>query len=140
MLIAGLPLSSPNAVNTVRAITLGTVLARSSSGGHANPGIIRARGRIIHAITPQDARERIMALGGGEILVCKVLAEDYTPIIRLVSGVISEGVSEISEERLRNINPRLVWLTHIRNATKKLESGLTVTIDAKELLVYEGTI
>ena len=140
MLVAGLPLQSPNMINTIRVLILGTVLARSSSGGCANPGIPRARGRIIHALTPLDARDRIVSHGGGEILVCKVLTEEYTPIIRLVNGVICEDVSEISEQQLGYINPRLVWLTHIRNATKTLESGLTVTIDAKQFLVYEGSI
>jgi len=139
MLVAGLPLNSPNMVNTVRVLILGTVLARSSAGGFSNPDITRARGKIIHAVTPNDARDRIMSFGG-EILVCRVLTEDYTPIIRIVSGVICEGVSEISEKKLRDINPNLVWLTHIRHATQKLESGLSVTLDAKQLLVYEGTI
>ena len=139
MLVAGLPLNSPNMVNTVRVLILGTVLARTSSGGCSNPAVTRARGRIIHAATPNDARDRIMSFGG-EILVCRVLSDDYTPILRIVSGVICEGVSEISEEKLRNINPDLVWLTHIRHATQKLESGLSVTIDAKQLLVYEGSI
>ncbi|MDR2484472.1 MAG: pyruvate kinase, partial [Treponema sp.] len=140
VLVAGLPLKSPHMVNTVRVIILGTVLARASAGGSVNPAIFRARGRIIHAATPLDARDKIRSFGGGDILVCRVLTEDYTPIIRIVNGVICEGVSEISEQKLRYINPRLVWLTHIRRATQKLESGLTVTVDAKQLLVYEGSI
>ena len=140
MLVAGLPLNSPNMVNTVRVLILGTVLARASSGGCTNPEIIRVSGRIIHAATPKDARDKFMSLGGGEILVCKVLTADYTPIIRIVNGVICEGISEISEEHLGYINPRLVWLTNIKNAARNFESGLTVTIDAKQLLVYEGTI
>ncbi|MCL2067763.1 MAG: pyruvate kinase [Treponema sp.] len=140
VLIAGLPLKSPNMINTVRVLILGTVLARTSSGGHADPGITRARGRVIHAATPTDARNKIMSIGGGEILVCKVLTPDYTPIIRLVNGVVCEGVSELSEQHLRYINPRLVWLTDITNAIKTLESGLTVTLDAEQLLVYEGSI
>jgi len=139
MLVAGLPLNSPNMVNTVRVLILGTVLARSSAGGCANPDITRARGKIIHAENPNDARDRIMSFGG-EILVCRVLTDDYIPIIRLVNGVVCEGISEISEEKLHNINPNLVWLTHIRHAAQKLESGLSVTIDAKQLLVYEGSI
>jgi pyruvate kinase len=140
VLVAGLPLKSPHMVNTVRVIILGTVLARASAGGSAQPAISRACGRVIHAATSLDAREKIRSFGGGEILVCRVLTEDYTPIIRIVSGVICEGVSEISEQKLRYINPRLVWLTHIRQATQKLESGLTVTVDAKQLLVYEGSV
>jgi pyruvate kinase len=139
VLVAGLPLQSPNMVNTIRVIILGTVLARSSSGGSANPGITRIRGRIIHATTPIEARSRIMSFGG-EILVCRTLTKDYIPIIRIVNGVICEGVSEMSEKLLRDINPNLVWLTHITHATEKLESGLTVTLDAKQLLVYEGSI
>jgi pyruvate kinase len=140
MLVAGLPLQSPNMINTVRVHIIGTVLARSSGGGCANPGITRARGRVIHAVTPDEAHDRLKTYADGEILVCNVLTYDYAPIIRLVSGVICEDISEISEEQLRYMNPRLVWLTHIRNATKNLETGLTVTIDAKQLLVYEGTV
>jgi pyruvate kinase len=140
MLVAGLPLKSPYMINTVRVHIIGTVLARSSGGGHANPGITRAKGRVIHAVTPEEAHDRLKTYEDGEILVCNVLTDEYAPIIRLVSGVICEDISEISEEQLRFINPRLVWLTHIRNAAKTLESGLTVTIDAKQMLVYEGTV
>jgi pyruvate kinase len=139
LLVAGLPLTSPHMVNTVRVIILGTVLARSAAGGYADPNISRAKGRIIHAINPYEAREKFMSLDG-EILICKTLTEDYTPIIRIVNGIICEGVSEINEEKLREINPRLVWLTHVRHAAEKLESGLTVTIDAKQLFVYEGAL
>jgi pyruvate kinase len=140
MLLAGLPLKSPYMINTIRVQIIGTVLARSSGGGHANPGITRARGRVIHAVTPQEAQDRLKTYDEGEILVCNVLTDEYAPILRMVSGVVCEDISEISEEQLRFINPRLVWLTHIRNATKTLESGLSVTIDAKQLLVYEGSV
>jgi pyruvate kinase len=139
-LVAGLPLNSPAMTNTVRVLILGTVLAQSSSGGFANPAVTRARGRIIHALTPEEARKKIMTLGGGEVLVCKDLTEDYIPIIRMLSGIICEGVCEISEQNLGYTNPRLIWLTHVKDATKRLESGLTVTIDAKQQLIYEGTV
>jgi pyruvate kinase len=139
VLVAGLPLNSPNIVNTVRVLILGTTLARSSAGGFANPDITRVRGKIIKAATSNDARDKIM-LSGGDILVCKVLTNDYIPIVRIVKGVICEGVSEITDSDLHKINPDLVWLTDTKNATKKLESGLTVTIDAHQLLVYEGSI
>jgi pyruvate kinase len=141
LLVAGLPLNSPNMVNTARVIVVGTVLARTSAGGFASPGITRATGRVIHIETPDDIRDGAAAdLCNSEILVCKVLTEEYTPIIRLVNGVICEEISELNEQQLSYINPRLVWLTHIRNATKYLESGLTVTLDAKQLLVYEGRV
>jgi len=58
ILVAGLPLKSPNMINTVRVLVLGTVLARTTSGGFSHPGITRARGRIIHALTPEEARKK----------------------------------------------------------------------------------
>jgi len=139
VLVAGLPLNSPNMVNTVRVIILGTILARSSSGGFANPEITRIRGKIIIAQTPARAREQLGS-HDDEILVCNVLTKDYIPLIRIVSGVICEEVSEISDADLCKINPNLVWLTHIRHTKDKLEHGITATIDAKELLVYEGSV
>jgi len=139
ILVAGLPLESPNMINNVRVVIIGTVLARSSAGGYANPAVIRAQGKIIHAANLDEARRKIMS-SSGEILICKELTEDYASVISMVSGIICEGVSVISEQKLRLINPNLVWLTHIRDAAKKLESGLTVTIDGKDLLVYEGII
>jgi len=139
VLVAGLPLQSPNMVNTVRVIILGTVLARSSSGGYANPEISRVRGRIIYAETASEAREKLILIGG-EILACRVLTKDFVPILRLVKGVICEELSVITDQDLYIINSDIVWLKHIRHTTEKLESGLTVTIDAKELLVYEGSV
>jgi len=139
VLLAGLPLNSPNMLNTIRVIILGTVLARSSVGGCANPDVTQTWGRIIHAATPKEAHDSIRNYEG-EILVCRELTSDYTPILRIVKGVICENISEVSEKMLCDINPNLVWLTHIRHAMKKLEQGLTVTLDAKQLLVYEGSI
>jgi pyruvate kinase len=142
MLVAGLPLESPVMVNTVRVLILGTVLARSGAGGFANAGVTRRQGRVVHAENPQDAREKIMprSASGGDILVCKTLTKDYLPVIRNVNGFLCEGVSEIGEQALRDANPDLVWLTHAKQAAEKLESGITVTLDAKHLLVYEGAI
>jgi len=141
ILIAGLPLESPNMINTVRVVIIGTVLARSNGGGFANPDITRVNGKIIHASSPDDVRNKIAVSGGGdEIFICDVLTEDYAPVIGMVKGIICEGVSLIREEKIRELNPNLVWLTYIMDAAKKLEPGLTVTIDGKELLVYEGTI
>jgi pyruvate kinase len=138
VLVAGLPLQSLYSVNTVRVIILGTILAHSSAGGSSNPDITRIQGKIVRAETPVDARDKIMLLGG-EILVCKVLTKDFIPIIRIVKGVICEEILDINDTDMRCINPNLIWRTHVRHAPEKLESGSTVTIDAKQLLVYEGS-
>lgn len=139
VLAAGLPLHSPLPLNTIRILIMGNVLARSASGGYANENIKRANGKIVWADSATEARQVIKA-DGGDILVCPALTDEYIPIIRIVRGVICEGNCHIVNTVLAMINPNLVWLTGVRNATRKLESGLNVTIDGDAQLVYEGVI
>jgi pyruvate kinase len=139
VLAAGLPLHSPLPLNTIRILIMGNVLTRSTSGGHANGSITRANGKIVWADSAAEARHVIKA-DGGDILVCPILTDAYIPILRIVRGVICEGHCHISSTVLEMVNPNLVWLTGVHNATRKLESGLNVTIDGDALLVYEGVI
>jgi pyruvate kinase len=139
VLVAGLPLRSPYMANSVRILILGTVLVRSTMGGYANPEITRIQGKLIHVSSANDAKEKI-ALLEGEILLCKTLTYDYMPVIRVVKGVICEETSQISDDNLRDLNKNLVWLSHVKYNAGELESGLRVTIDAKQLMVYEGSI
>ncbi len=139
VLAAGVPLFSPLMLNTVRVLMVGNVLARGLSGGSADPEKPKASGRIVRAATPGEARG-LLKHHGGEILVCRNITQEYIPILRIVNGVIAEHGSELSEQILAMVNPNLVWLTSVAGATTTLESGLVVTIDGTQLLVYEGTI
>jgi pyruvate kinase len=139
VLAAGLPMGSPLPLNTMRVLIMGNVLARSASGGFANKEVFRAHGRIVWADSASDARDLIKS-DGGDILVCPSLTDEYVPILRIVRGVICEGICAINADVLSIINPHLVWLNGVHNAARKLESGLFVTIDGKALLVYEGAV
>jgi pyruvate kinase len=137
VIVAGLPLNSPNMVNNVRVVTLGTILAHCSSGGYASPSTTKAHGKIIHALKPFDVTESMLK-EEPKILVCKVLGVEYTALIPHLKGIICEHISDFHENELHKLNPHIVWLTNIRDASKKLETGITVTIDANEFVVYEG--
>ncbi len=139
VLCAGIPLSSPVMTNTVRILLVGNILARGSAGGSANPEKPLVSGRVARANSSEEA---LLALRKkrGEILVCSDITEDYIPLLRIVDGVICEGENLIPPEVINLINPRLVWLSRVENAMKILEEGLTITVDSKELLIYEGII
>lgn len=139
LMVAGIPLSSPLMVNTIRVIVVGNVIARGDSGGFNDASRQKVHGRIFKAENVEEAYE-VLRRRGGEILVCPTLTQDYLPLLRIVDSVIIEGDSLISDETLSLVNPRLVWIKEARNAFKSLEVGLNVTVDGKELLVYEGTI
>ncbi len=140
VLAAGTPLFSSLMLNTVRVLLVGNILARGNSGGSASQERLKSSGHIVQAANAMEALAQLKKKRGGEILVCPTITEDYIPLLRLVDGVIAEHGSEVGDAMLALVNPNLVWLTNVANATTKLEDGLMVTIDGSQLLVYEGIV
>jgi len=154
VMVAGMPIVSPMMVNTIRILFVGNILARGQKGGGSrklveNKGISgseddvmdasRVTGRVVHAETLEEATAALRGKGG-EILVVRNLDMSFVPILRMVSGLVIENPTAISEELLFMINPNLVWVSQVPSAMKILEAGFTITIDSKEKLIYEGTI
>lgn len=139
VLAAGVPLFSPLMLNTVKVLLVGNVLARGNGGGSSSQESTKTSGRIIRSKTALDALAQLQQ-SGDSIIVCPTLTQDYIPLLRLVDGVICENGSEVPDSMLALVNPNLVWLTNVAGATTKLESGLMVTIDGSQLLVYEGIV
>lgn len=136
ILCAGIPLQSPLPENTIRVLIIGNILARGRSGGHSEKST-KKTGRIVKANTPEDFVSTIRNKDG-EILLCPYLDEDWVPILRLVDGVIIAGKNELPADNITLVNPNLVWIEEIGNAGRSLETGRIVTVDGKDLLVYEG--
>ena len=139
VLAAGVPLFSSLMLNTVKVLLVGNVLARGNGGGSSSQEKTKTSGRIIQSKSALDALAQLQQSSGG-VIVCPTLTQDYIPLLRLVDGVISEHGSEIPDSMLALVNPNLVWLTNVTSATTKLEAGLMVTIDGRQLLVYEGIV
>ena len=72
------------------------------------------------------------------MLLCPVINEDWIPILRIVDGVVVTGKNELPVELISKANPSVIWISEIGNSSKCLETGITVTVDGKDLLVYEG--
>ena len=138
ILCAGIPLQSPLPVNTIRVLMMGNILARGRSGSHNNEAR-KATGRIVKAETPQDFVSNLRRKKG-EILLCPSITEEWIPLLRVVDGVIAKGKNELTSEMINLANPNLVWICEIGEDEKSIENGRTVTIDGKDLLVYEGSI
>ncbi len=140
VLAAGTPLFSSLMLNTVKVLLVGNVLARGNGGGSASQERLKSSGHIVQSANAMEALAQLKKKRGGEILVCPTITEDYIPLLRLVDGVIAENGSEVGDAMLALVNPNLVWLTNVADATTKLEDGLMVTIDGSQLLVYEGIV
>lgn len=139
VMVAGIPLHSPLMANTVRVILVGNVLARGTCCGCADASVPQAAGRIIRADSPSEAVNRVENTKA-PILLCWRITESYIPVLRVVDGVIAEFGSDLSDDVLRKINKKLVWVTDVPGALRDLEAGLSVTVDGNRGLVYEGIL
>ena len=139
VMCAGIPISSPLMVNTIKVLLVGNVLARGTAFGYTNPEKTKAHGRIVHADFMAELKQT-MKLYHHTVLVCWRITEDLIPLLRIVDGVVSESGSDIPAEVLADINKQLVWITNVTDAQKTLENNLSVTVDGEQGLVYEGII
>ena len=110
-----------------------------NAGGGTPDKRWRATGRVVRAETADEALAALRQRGG-EILVTRNLDMSFVPLLRLVNGLVIEQPTELSSEILSMINPSLVWVSQVSRAMKVLEPGLTVTLDSREKIVYEGTV
>jgi pyruvate kinase len=131
---AGLPLGSPLTANSIRVHIIGNVLGRGARGFGK-----RTTGRIVKAADLTEAVS-VLKKKGGEILVTHTLDASFTPIIRIVDGIILEGSSELSQKYILDTNPRITYVGQIPNAMQLFEDHITVTLDGGERIVYEGRI
>lgn len=136
---AGIPLSSPLMVNTVRVIIVGNIIARGTEFGCADPQKPKTCGRVIHADSIAEIKNTAR-LHHKTILVCPRITEDLIPLIRISDGIVSESGSDIPEEKLKLINKSLVYIQNAANAMKVLEDNLSVSIDGEQGLIYEGIV
>ena len=144
VMVCGMPIFSPMMINTIRVLLVGSVLARGQRGGGSivsKDGEVSTKvtGRVVRAEDAQDAVKALKKVNA-EILVTKNLDMAFVPILRIVDGLVIENPSDMDEEILSLINPKLIWVSQVTDAMKKLEPGTTVTIDSSEKLVYEGTV
>ena len=139
VMCAGIPISSPLMVNTIKVILVGNVIARGTLFGFANEQRKKARGRIIHDDNMPLIKDKFN-LHKHLILVCNRITEDMIPALRVVDGVVAESGSDIPQEQLALINSDLVWILNVPDAHRILENDLSVTLDSEQGVVYEGIV
>ena len=123
-------------VNSIRVLFVGSVIGRERRR-HAGQTVAGYRpGCLLKLRT----RRLPPSASGRRILVTRNLDMSFVPLLRLVNGLVIEQPTELSSEILSMINPSLVWVSQVSRAMKVLEPGLTVTLDSREKIVYEGTV
>ncbi|MDR0784410.1 MAG: pyruvate kinase [Treponema sp.] len=136
VVVAGLPVNSPIATNSIRIHVIGNILGHGSRG--FGP---RVTGRILKAYSAENAVALLQKRSGeNQILLTHTLDESFIPILRLVDALILEGASELSRETLRNVNPRITFVGQVTDGMKLFEDNIIVTVDGYERIIYEGSL
>ncbi len=127
---AGVPAGIPGTTNLLQVHTVGDVLVRGAGIGQA-----AATGTVCVAMTALDVRRKLKA---GDILVATGTDGDFMPYLEKASGIIAEEGGLTSHAAILGLNLDIPVIVGAGGATRLLEDGHVVTIDAQRGLVYRG--
>jgi pyruvate kinase len=133
---AGIPLNSPQPMNTIRVHFLGNILSRGrggSSGGREE----RCSGPLVKVENHRAAKQRLR-LDGTEIMLTRFLGPEFLPFLKGLKGVVLEERSSISPRQIQEAAPDLVLVAGVSDAMRLFEDGQLVTLDGNEMIIYEG--
>jgi len=129
---AGIPLNSPQPMNSIKIHFLGSILNR----GHRGLGG-RFSGPIVKADSYEQAARRLKQ-DGTEILLTRYLSEEHIRLLDKIGGVIIEGNSVLPPDTIRRANPALVAIADVPEAASQFEDNQLVTLEGSEKIIYEG--
>ena len=110
------------------------VLKMLAKGLPASPGIGRGKVRRIKDIT------EINLVQEGDILVTEMTNPDMVPAMRKAAGVVTDEGGRTCHAAIVSRELQIPCIVGATNATKVLDTGMEVTVDATRGVVYEGNV
>jgi pyruvate kinase len=90
------------------------------------------------ACVVEDPAEADELLSEGDILVVKKLEKAYIKLLDRVSGIIAEEKGLTSQTAVECISQGVPLVTGAEGATEIIKSGILVTINTRNGVVYSG--
>lgn len=110
------------------------VLKQLVKGLPASPGIGRGKVKLIKDIT------EINLIKEGDILVTEMTNPDMVPAMRKCAGVVTDEGGRTCHAAIVSRELQIPCIVGSKRATKVLQTGMEVTVDAKRGVVYEGNV
>lgn len=101
----------------------------------ASPGVHAGPARIVS--TTADASK---SMKQGEILVTKMTNPDWVPYMRLAGAIVTDDGGTTCHAAIVSREMGVPCIVGAREATKRLKTGETYTVDAKAGVVYGGVV
>ena len=129
ILTAGVPVGVPGTTNFMRIDTVGEVIISGQGiGKTAVTGVVHV------ALTPEEALD----MEDGQILVSTSTDKDFVPAMEKAAAIITETGGLTSHAAIVGLNLGKPVIVGAAGATRKLATGLLVTVDAVRGLIYRG--
>jgi pyruvate,water dikinase len=100
----------------------------------ASPGVVSGRVRII------PTKNEIDKIQKGEILVTSMTSPDFVPAMKKAGAIVTDYGGSTSHAAIVSRELGIPCIVGTNDATKKLSTGMNVTVDAVRGVVYEGII
>lgn len=131
VITAGVPAGRSGTTNMIRVHVVGNVLLHGTGVGHK---VVTGQVCLIHS--QQDYNK----FKPGNILVVESIDEESAAYAIKAGGIVAEQGGLTSPAAIVGISYGIPVIVGVEDATKRLEDGMTVTVDLENGLVYQGEI
>lgn len=105
-----------------------------TKGIPASPGIAVGKARVL--LDLKDAKN----FQQGEILVTKMTDPDWVPIMKMASAIVTDEGGRTSHAAIVSRELGIPAVVGTGNATKVIQDGQEITVDATRGIIYEGKV
>ncbi len=131
ILTAGIPSGFGSQTNMIKVHTIGDILVMGQGIGKQS-----VVGQVVVGSTAKELEGRFEE---GAILVARFTGADMIPFITKASAVIVEEGGLTSHAAVVGLHYGKPTIIGARNATRSMQDGMTVTVDATTGIVYAGS-
>ncbi|MEM0020220.1 MULTISPECIES: pyruvate, water dikinase [Metallosphaera] len=100
----------------------------------ASPGIASGKARVLMDVKESKDFQK------GEILVTRMTDPDWVPVMKIASAIVTDEGGITSHAAIVSRELGIPAIVGAKDATKVLETGQEITVDATRGVVYEGRI
>ncbi|HZK58233.1 MAG TPA: pyruvate kinase [Clostridia bacterium] len=129
VITAGVPVGASGTTNLIKVHTVGEIILFGTAIGSES-----ITGKVVIVVDSDDYDK----VEEGDILVTKFTDKELVPLMKKASAIITEEGGLTSHGAIVGLNLHKTTLVGAYMATKKLNDGEIITIDAKGGLVYRG--
>ncbi|RMC41393.1 pyruvate kinase [Lactobacillus sp. ESL0233] len=132
IIVAGVPVGDSGTTNLMKLQIIGSKLAQGLGVG--NGSVV---GKTLVVNSAEEANSQIKE---GDILVAKTTDPDYLPAIKKASGLVVEASGLTSHAAIVGLSLGIPVVVGVTDATEKIASNITITVDARRGAIYQGEI